>query len=583
MRTLVDILGRILHSLPDGANRLICLFVAFFIMTFMRSRRRLLISNIARSFPSLSSREVRKLAWESAARTAELGLFVLVSPRMDNAEITRRFAVSDYVKKEFEKISKNPRPVVLLVPHFTMMESVTILPHLLGGKIPRTGVFYRPFDIPWLEDWVLSTRGRFGIDLLSRKNGLSQAFDYLRSNGCVAILFDQNAGSVGAVKYLFDRITSSSGLSGMLAENFKADAYICYARRTGFWKSIIDGEHLTDSHNAQDVVISADMWLENALKTDSNLRADWLWMHGKWNMHHGGCLFSIRHRLDYLKADAERKNMRSIPRNTRFELILPEDFESLLVALPFVRTLRSERFESCFEAVVSGPYAEFVKYMRIADSVEPVCYTGWGFVKSAFLLRKAPEEAPDYTLLFDGSFKAGVLAWVLGAIQTFGFGLKKRFSCKKTCIIKKLSSPRDTFLRFFNNFACCADVDFSSFNTPAPAASKIAVLVPKFEGKGRVEKLCLRMKEEFPEVEFVEILRDVLSAARTLEDVKCAVVFDSMSASFASVMGVRCIVCSNSEIDDELIACSAPRRRIPLSDVEEDIGAAITAARNFCK
>ncbi len=582
MRTFVDILGRILHVLPDGANRALCLFVAFFIMTFMRSRRRILISNLARCFPEMSSREIRRLAWESAARTAELGLFVLVSPRMDDAEIKRRFSVSDYISGEFLKISKNPRPVILLVPHFTMMESVTILPYLLGGKIPPTGVFYRPFNMPWLEDWVLKTRKRFGIELLSRKRGLSQAFGFLRNNGCVAILFDQNSGSAGAVKYLFGRITSSSGLGGMLSENFKADTYICYARRTGFWKSRIEGMLLTDSHDAEDVVISADMWLENVLKNDPQLRADWLWMHGKWNMHHSGCLFSIRHRLNYLKADAERKHMRSYPRNVLFELLLPADFEALLVALPFVRTLRAERFDGVFSAVADRRYAEFLKFVRVADSVTPVDYSGFGFVKSLLALRRPAELAPDYTVLFDGGKKAALFARAIGAIQTLGFGLKKRFLCTQTCILKDAAAaPKAVYRRFFEWFACYGEVDFSPFNTPAPAADDIVVLVPKFGTGGAVEKLCARMRAEFPELKFAEILADPVAAARMLGGARCSIAFDSLGASFSSVMGVKCVVCSDSEIDDERIACTVPRKTVSFSEAMKDAGLAVIAARDF--
>ena len=94
-----------------------------------------------------------------------------------------RTIAQDFAKLlgELEKNSKNPRPTVLMIPHFAMMETITMFPLLVDIPIPQTGVFYRPFDNKDLEDWIKESRERFGVELVSRKGGVLGAIDFLNS------------------------------------------------------------------------------------------------------------------------------------------------------------------------------------------------------------------------------------------------------------------------------------------------------------------------------------------------------------------------------------------------------------------
>lgn len=59
-------------------------------------------------------------------------------------------------------------------------------------------------------------RQRFGIEMLSRRDGILDAVKILRNNGCVAVLFDQNAGGAGGESLFFDRLCYTSELAGIL-------------------------------------------------------------------------------------------------------------------------------------------------------------------------------------------------------------------------------------------------------------------------------------------------------------------------------------------------------------------------------
>lgn len=62
------------------------------------------------------------------------------------------------------------------------------------------------------------SRQRFGIEMLSRRDGILDAVKILKNNGCVAVLFDQNAGGAGCESLLFDRLCYTSELAGILTE-----------------------------------------------------------------------------------------------------------------------------------------------------------------------------------------------------------------------------------------------------------------------------------------------------------------------------------------------------------------------------
>ena len=249
MKTFMTLLGRLLALLPRRASAALCRGIGWLVATFPSPRRRALYANIYRCFPSLSKSEIRSIALDSATRTIEMALFVLASPYMPQKELKERISLSDFVKAELKRREGMQRPLLLLIPHFCMAESITLLPLVSETPLPRTGVFYRPFDNPSLEEWIRKTREKYGINLLSRREGLIISLDYMRRNECVAVLYDQNMNKAGVLSMFFDRICSTSEIGGLLAERTKCDVGIFYARRTGFWRAAIDAEYRIIVHS----------------------------------------------------------------------------------------------------------------------------------------------------------------------------------------------------------------------------------------------------------------------------------------------------------------------------------------------
>ena len=76
--------------------------------------------------------------------------------------------------------------MVLGTVHFAHWETQTWYPFLSSVPLPEFGVIFRPLDNPSADAFVKRTRERFGMKLLSRKQGL-HLFPWRRSLGELTI------------------------------------------------------------------------------------------------------------------------------------------------------------------------------------------------------------------------------------------------------------------------------------------------------------------------------------------------------------------------------------------------------------
>ena len=73
-----------------------------------------------------------------------------------------------------------------------------------GGNVNTAGLpSCEVVDNPSADAFVKNARERFGMKLLSRRDGFAEALKILRRKGFVGVLFDQNAGLQGAHQQQF--------------------------------------------------------------------------------------------------------------------------------------------------------------------------------------------------------------------------------------------------------------------------------------------------------------------------------------------------------------------------------------------
>ncbi len=243
-------------------------------------RRKIIRRNLAASFPDKDRAWVRRIGRLSCRRTAEMGLYAIASPRLSETEIRARIQLHPEVLEGPNSL-RGPHGQVLFVPHFTLMEMMSAVKFLDADLGRRDWVtLYRPLDLAAAEVWVKASRERFGMRLVSRRDGFGQTMQAVRDGQLAIILFDQST-HLGAQMRFMGRPVATTDLPGIIAQRFKAPARIFWAERTGFWRCRLRSHTLTATDSVG-LTLESNAWLEGRLRSSDEACADWLWAHDRW-------------------------------------------------------------------------------------------------------------------------------------------------------------------------------------------------------------------------------------------------------------------------------------------------------------
>lgn len=415
MLAVIKILGFTLSLLPRFVIRGICVFGACILLSLMRKRRRVILNNLSHFDENLSEKELHELARESTARMIEMGIFALVSPFYSEKKLRKLYK---FDSASAGTIFAEKQPVVVGVPHFSQMEVLTAM-KLFSENLREIeiGVFYRPFDAPATEKWVKQTRERFGMHLLSRKNGLIQAKHFLNTDNVIAVLFDQNPGKHRGFLSLFDgRIVTNSELAGALAADKHARLCTLYCERTGVFSGEIRLEPVF-SKNPDDSLANTfalNDWLLEKMRGNKNICADWLWLHDRFKGYEA---FVPAHRKDYRKQTLEYYGLKSFPKKFRLWIRLPNWLGDIVMAIPLIQTFRRERPDATITLLARKHFLPMLEQLGIADERIALPPKGKGYYP---FFKRLSSRRPDSLFLFTNSLRSDIEARLIGAKATFG-------------------------------------------------------------------------------------------------------------------------------------------------------------------
>jgi heptosyltransferase II len=410
--------GWLTAHLPEALLRVVSALLGDLIFFGAPRRRRLVLSNLHHAFPEQPLAWHRRIGRESCRRLIETALLSLATPFLDEERYRTIVAASPELLEAYARQRSDPAATLICSPHLCYWEAQTAMPLIIPHPFPEFGIIFRPLDHDAANTFVKSSRERFGMRLLSRKEGFAEALKILRRRGFVGILFDQNAGLQGALSLLFDRVCSTTELPGLMAEKFNARVYGIFPRRRAFWRVEISVQSIPHDGTGAAVTLGLNRWLEQLLRSDENHCASWLWAHDRWrNQDMPSRRFRLEAKRDLLAADVAARGYATVPRRTRIWIRLPNWLGDVVMAVPLLRTLRQSRPDAEVTLVAKPAFLPLLQSWGIADRVHAVPSQGSGYFAHFRALKTA---FVDVWLLFTNSTRGDLEAWLAGSRQRFG-------------------------------------------------------------------------------------------------------------------------------------------------------------------
>ena len=167
MAILIKATGFFLSLLPFKTLEFLTECLGRMFISFPSARRRILFSNLHYAFPHRSYDEIKRIAQESAARMFEMGFFSLCYPFLGHDKLRRSMVYSSDAEEKIRELRMSRKPVILLLPHLSLFETVATSPHFRpqGGR--RLGAIYRPNKNKALDRWINSARLNLGMEMRS--------------------------------------------------------------------------------------------------------------------------------------------------------------------------------------------------------------------------------------------------------------------------------------------------------------------------------------------------------------------------------------------------------------------------------
>ena len=464
-------LGWMLARAPEPIPRAIAAAGGEVMFWLAPRRRRLVHSNLSHAFPDRPAAWRRLIARASSRRLVETGLLSLAAPFFSERRIRGSARLAPSADQLSRSLAASPRPVVLATLHLALWEMQTWLKLLSPVQLPEFGIIFRPLDNSAADAFVKRTRERFGMRLLSRKDGFAQALRILRGRGCVGVLFDQNAGEQGALTLLFGRVCSTTELPGLLAAKFGAELRTFHPRRTGFWRVTFESDAVPNDGTTEGATLALNRWLESAL-ADEDLCASWLWAHDRWrNQDVPSRRLRLEARRNLLPDDLRGRRLASLPRRTRIWVRLPNWLGDLVMAAPLLRALRASRPDAEITLVAQSAFVPLLASWNLADRLHPIPRRGPGYFAH---FARARSEYPDVWLLFTNSFRGDLEARLAGCPQRFGVlraGKRRPWLTHAYRVPADFDENRRHQIELWENFLVHFGLDRPADRTPLPTGS----------------------------------------------------------------------------------------------------------------
>jgi len=196
--------------------------------SFGTKRRSRAFGNIRASFPDLTDKEVQVLTKKSMEHLFQLFVAEGVQmPSLITPTTWQKHVEFNNVEQITKRLAQN-KPTIFITGHCGNWELLGYLLSVLGYPIAALA---RPLDNPLINDWVLSIRERFGLQIVTKWGGVSVVQDLIKNNTSIGFIADQNAGDRGMFVPFFGRLASTYKSIGLLAMKYDLPIAAVHAKR----------------------------------------------------------------------------------------------------------------------------------------------------------------------------------------------------------------------------------------------------------------------------------------------------------------------------------------------------------------
>jgi len=418
MAILIKFLGFVLSKVPFNLLEPMVEFLGTTFMAIPSRRRSLLVSNLSYAFPGWSKEKRLSCARESASRMIEMGVFSLVYPFLSTDCRRRAVLIDQKVEKELQKLKESKRPVLFLIPHVSLFETLTLTKEFRPYLPNKLGAIFRPNRNPALNEFIDRSRRATGLVTFSRKQGLLKAKSFLRENNWLVVLFDQNAGDRGVLDLFFDRLISYTTLPDSLTRATGAKPIFAFPERISFFKTQLKLCEINVS-KTQTISSKAHLALENIIKEDERGLPEWLWSHGKWKVH-----ARVESRYQWVVKRKHVIQEKSVPRMTNFFIRMPNWLGDIIMAVPVIQAIRKGRPDVHFTLVCNQQYVPLLRRLSLGEDFLSLPNKSIGYFVE---FKKRANVVPDNYLLFTNFLRGDVEALITGSRQRFGMCMPGRY------------------------------------------------------------------------------------------------------------------------------------------------------------
>lgn len=474
MLILIKSIGWILANMPKRFALAVSVILGDLRYYLPTRGRRIILANLHHAFPDRPAAWHRRTARISCRRWMEMRLYRLAAPFFSEVRLDQTLIATDKTIEQLGRYAHPAKPLVLVTVHNSQMEACTLLRRAMPFEPPEVGALYRPIRNRALDKYFLESRSLHGLTFFDERKELLQPFRLLRANNWMVVVFDQSVGRSGFMTFLLNRVASTTRLHESLAKSQEADVYAMWGERTGFWQGNLHVEKLSTGKKNEAIVLKANRWLEEKLRTEEPFRQDWMWIHDRWRAQ---VKVTENLNLGYPKSLVEDCraffNWEDLPRRNRIWFRMPSHLGDFVKWAPFIKAVRESRADAEITLLVNRRFGPLAEALRIADQVLPLPKRNLPYYRKVWQMRW---QYPDTIYQLTQSGWADLETKLINAPRRYGMcwpGGNRGFLTDVFRIDpgwdERKNHQVDLWKEFFQHFGLKTEIDFSPLRIATPS------------------------------------------------------------------------------------------------------------------